>query len=127
MAQNPDMVTAFPCVVQVGGSLDGGLTWRVFMVGEDTSVIVGVVVSMEELLGYHAASRAGEHRGCGEGEKFAATFRSLGGEGLTPRTNADVFWQYIDTWASAGLLDNLLCRGRGDREDEGDRRSGEFV
>jgi hypothetical protein len=51
------------------------------MVGEDTTVIVGVVLSAEEFLGYSAAVKADECRTGGEG-RFAATFRSLGGEGV---------------------------------------------
>jgi hypothetical protein len=58
------MVTAFLYVVQVGGYQDGGLTGRAFMVGEDIRVIVGVVLSVEEFLDYHAAD---EYRAGGEG------------------------------------------------------------
>jgi hypothetical protein len=47
---------------------------------------------MEEFLGYHAAGKADEYRAGGERGKFAATFRSLGGEGDGLGTYANALW-----------------------------------
>jgi hypothetical protein len=82
-------------------------------------VVVGVELQLKEVINHHSATNAYEHYARSERGGVTSAFVALG-----PRADSDVVGEELDSPAFAGLFNNIIGGGSGDRDSESDRGAG---